>query len=61
MMSSAIPAPTLGSFPSLLSRRDSLLKEGGYLLRAPKSDTIGANSVHIVVLSNLMRKSSEQP
>lgn len=61
MTSSPIPAPPLGSFPSLLSRGDSLLMEGDYLLRFPKADTIGANSFHIEVLSNLKRKGSKQP
>lgn len=61
MMPSTIPTPTLGRFTSLLSREDSLLKEGDYLLRSPKVDISGTNSLQLEVLFNLKRKGSEQP
>lgn len=60
-MSSTIPAPNLRGFPSILSRRVSLLKEGDYLVRSPKADTIGVNFLNTEVLSNLKRKGTEQP
>lgn len=59
-MSLPIPSPNPGIFPSILSRGDSKLKEGDNLLRSPRVDAIGANSVHTEVLSNVKRKGNEK-